>query len=1171
MSETPDIFRLGGYRIESLLGRGGMGEVYLAYDERLHRHVALKRIRADGPVEAQARARFRREAQAAARLNHPAIVQIYDILDTEHGDCIVMEYVAGETVAALVKRGPLALAQALRLASAVADGLGEAHAKGLVHRDLKAENVLVTSAGQAKILDFGLALPLWGNSPSPALTQEGALLGTVHAMSPEQASGRAVDHRSDIFALGVLLYELVTGRSPFRGANLLDTLRRVTSEAPAPLTESRSEAPGELVALVARLLEKEPERRPQSARLVAAELAALAVRVPIDVPPSLSHEEEPPRPTPAVREPSGDEPTVSRALAARVAPVPPASAPEAPASGDASMSDWRPEEGQALPRRPHWRLVERLGEGGFGDVWLAAHAVTGERRVFKFCVEAERLRALQREVTLFRLLKEALGEREDIARLLDWSFDAPPYFLESEYTAGGSLIDWAARQGGLGAVPLETRLELVAQVATALAAAHSVGILHKDIKPANVLVHTVPGGPPSIRLADFGMGLLNDRSVLEAQGITALGFTTADGEGASHGAGTLRYLAPELMNGQHATLQADIYSLGVLLYQMVVGDFSRLLAPGWQRDVEDALLAEDIACFVDGDPARRTSDAREVAERLRSLERRRAQREAEARTRLALEQARRRRALAGWGAVALALMLAVVSVFALQAVRAGEQAQAARAEAELRRQQADRLISFMLGDLYGKLEPIGRLAILQDVGDKALEYLATVPEAEQTPEELMQRSKVLGQIGQVRFGQGRFAEASRAFLESLQVARGLVAREPNNGGWLFALGQSEYWVGFALTQQKDLKGALQHFEAYLDISRRLVAMDARNTDWQLELAYAHSNIASIQQLLGDGQAASSALGASATIMETLRAQRPEDVLLQRELAQVYAKLGDAARSRGALPEALKWFRQNLTLLESLAAGAPEDAGLRRLLGIARSHVGDILLFQGDTRGALAQYEAELDLARSLAAHDADNVTWRGELLLRYEKVGRCQRVLGNLATARALFDTELRTATELLAKSPEHRGWRFALARGHMSLASVDGAQGQETRARGHLREALAVLEKLCAEAPAERDFSLWRASGLWQLGLLETRAGAAAHARTAWEEALASLGPGEQAPEPSVLDLRARLLLGLGRADEARPLLETLDWMGYADEESLRVRRSLIAGGGASTARAGP
>ncbi len=1152
--ETPEPFRLGGYRIESLLGRGGMGEVYLAYDERLHRHVALKRVRADGPPDAQAR--FRREAQAAARLNHPALVQIYDILGTEHGDCIVMEYVAGESVATLVKRGPLALAQALRLASAVADGLGEAHAKGLVHRDLKAENVLVTSTGQVKILDFGLALPLWGPSPASPLTQEGVLLGTVHAMSPEQASGRAVDHRSDLFALGVLLYELLTGRSPFRGTNLLDTLRRVTSEVPPPLTRERPEAPAELVALVDRLLEKEPERRPQSARLVAAELAALAARAP---------EEEPPRAPAPPGGALGDEPTVSRLREVVRAPD---STPEVPDTGDAPLPDWRPGAGVSLPRRPHWRLLERLGEGGFGEVWLAAHAVTGERRVFKFCFQAERLSALQREVTLFRLLKEALGEREDIARILDWNFEAPPYFLESEYTAGGSLLDWAARHGGLGQVPLATRLELVAQVATALAAAHSVGILHKDIKPANVLVHEQPGGTCSIRLTDFGIGLLTDRGVLEAQGITALGFTTADGPAAWQGAGTQRYLAPELLSGQHATLQADIYSLGVMLYQMVVGDFSRVLAPGWQRDVGDALLAEDIACFVDGEPGRRTGDAREVAERLRTLEARRAGLEAEQRTRLASERGRRRRTLALWVACALALMLAVVSLFAVRAVRAGEQARAARAEAELRRRQADQLISFMLGDLYGKLEPLGRLAILQDVGDKALAYLATVPEAEQSPEELMQRSKVLGQIGQVRFGQGRFAEASKAFLESLQVARDLVAREPGNGAWLFALGQSEYWVGYAQTQRKELDDALKHFEAYLDVSRRLVAMDARNTDWQLELAYAHSNIASLQQLLGDGQAASSALGASATIMETLRAQRPDDVLLQRELAQVYAKLGDAARSRGALPEALKWFQQNLSLLETLSARAPGDAGLWRLLGIARSHVGDILLFQGNTRGALAQYEAELEIARRLAAHDADNVKWRGELLSRYDKVGNCQRSLGNLAAARSLFDTELRLATELLAKSPEHREWRFALARAHMSLAFAEGPKGEDTRARGHQRESLAVLEKLSVEAPAERQYPLWRASGLWQLGVFERRAGDVSRARTLWQEALALLGPESRHPEPHALDLRARLLLGLGRADEARPVLAALDRMGYGDEESLRVRRALVAGEGVLPAR---
>ena len=278
------IERLGAYRLESSLGRGGMGEVFLAWDERLERHVAIKRILAE-PAPG-ARARFRREAKAAAGLNHPAIVQVFDLLETEAGDCLVMEYVEGRSLAEWIAAGELDLEAALRLGAEVAEGLGEAHARGLVHRDLKPENVQVTRGGHAKILDFGLAGLLWSDDSgtdsravtltetaaldqATALTRPGALLGTVHAMSPEQAGGRPVDHRSDLFALGGLLYEMLTGRAPFRGDNLLDTLRRVTSEDPAPLAELRPDLPAALIELIDALLAKEPVRRPQNAQLVA--------------------------------------------------------------------------------------------------------------------------------------------------------------------------------------------------------------------------------------------------------------------------------------------------------------------------------------------------------------------------------------------------------------------------------------------------------------------------------------------------------------------------------------------------------------------------------------------------------------------------------------------------------------------------------------------------------------------------------------------------------------------------------------------------------------------------------------------------------------------------------------------------------------------------------------
>ncbi len=251
-----------------------MGEVFLAWDDRLKRRVAIKRIRHDSDVTPLHRERFRREAQAAASLSHPSIVQIHDIAEDGSGDCIVMEYVEGCTLAALLSSGPLGPRLAARLAREIAEGLEAAHTAGFVHRDLKAENVIVTSSGRAKILDFGLAKPV-GPSEGDSLTADGAVLGTYHAMSPEQARGGEVDARSDLFSLGVLLYEMLTGTSPFRGTNPLDTLQRVTTDRPRPVRALRPEVPDALSALVEHLLAKVPEGRPRDAHTVAQELGRI--------------------------------------------------------------------------------------------------------------------------------------------------------------------------------------------------------------------------------------------------------------------------------------------------------------------------------------------------------------------------------------------------------------------------------------------------------------------------------------------------------------------------------------------------------------------------------------------------------------------------------------------------------------------------------------------------------------------------------------------------------------------------------------------------------------------------------------------------------------------------------------------------------------------------------
>lgn len=277
--ETARPERIGPYRLKEPIGRGGMGMVWRAWDERLKRQVAVKHIRTDSRL-AEFRQRLWREAQAAARLNHPAIVHIYDLVEDPAGDWIVMEMVEGRTLQSLIRdKGPLPFAQAVRLGLDIAEGLVEAHSHGVLHRDLKASNVMVTAAGRAKILDFGLAKQLsreGGEDQDASITLPGMIVGTSYAMSPEQVLGLSLDGRSDLFSLGSLLYEVLAGEPPFRAESLPASLAAILHVYPPPLVKVRPGVPQELSDLVGRLQEKECRARPQSAREVAAVLAGLA-------------------------------------------------------------------------------------------------------------------------------------------------------------------------------------------------------------------------------------------------------------------------------------------------------------------------------------------------------------------------------------------------------------------------------------------------------------------------------------------------------------------------------------------------------------------------------------------------------------------------------------------------------------------------------------------------------------------------------------------------------------------------------------------------------------------------------------------------------------------------------------------------------------------------------
>ena len=423
---------------------------------------------------------------------------------------------------------------------------------------------------------------------------------------------------------------------------------------------------------------------------------------------------------------------------------------------------WRAATGQPLAFRPGWTLERKLGEGGVGEVWLARHDDTGDRRVFKFCYSARRLRSLRREIVIFRLLRDALGHRPDIASILGWDFDASPAFVEAPYAPLGSLAQWAERQGGLGPIPLEVRLELMAQVADALAAAHSVGVLHKDVKPPNVLIEEAPDGTVRAVLSDFGIGQLTDRRALERVRFTVLGATElVAGEGSSS-SGTMLYMAPELLEGRTPTVQSDIHALGVMIYQVVVGDFARALTTSWRRDVEDEVLAEDLARIVDGAPERRPSSAAEVARMLRTLdERRRArqtqrrEREATRRAQLSLERSRKRRRQMALGLVLLGAFSVAVTIqarlTALEARRAEREAMRANRQARIAQEVTDYLVG-----LFDQSDPRVSKGEERTVEAFFLEARRRVDGLGEDPE--VQATLQLA-LARVFMGQGLYAEA----------------------------------------------------------------------------------------------------------------------------------------------------------------------------------------------------------------------------------------------------------------------------------------------------------------------------------------------------------------------------------------------------------------------------
>lgn len=642
------------YRLRHQIGAGGMGVVYLAEQEATGRDVALKLIH-PSLLSGAATDRFQEEIRLLGRLEYRSIVRLHDAgihVDEQtkaRQPYYAMELIHGRSLTQHARHHELTRREQLELFLQVCEGTQFAHDRRIVHRDLKPANILVRPDGSPAILDFGLAEWVDGLLPPDVRAGSGFRSGTLAYLSPEQFGLRpavqVAKEGADVYSLGVILFELLAGTLPYpfpEDASPADIRQIVLDEPARTLGEAGTATDDQLDRILAKSLHKDPAERYQSVAALAKAVGRYLATLP--------------------------DPAIG------ATPVP------------HSSIDWIPGAGLAVPFT-QWILEEKLGEGSGGTVWLARHGRLKEARVFKFCPDPEKLRQLKRETTLSRVLRVRWDDPPHIARLLEVSLDDPPYYLAMEYLAGRDLQQWCEHRGGIDQLPESERLELVAQIAEGLQAAHEAGVLHRDLKPSNVLLTTRGGAdmPAAAKIADFGVGQLLAPEALGR--ITRLGFTRtlAPGEGERF-AGTYLYLAPEVLAGQPATTRSDLYSLGVLLYQFLVGDFGRPIALGWEQGITDDLLRTDLRDCLAGNPADRPDSAVAVAIRLRNLSRRRAERDQAAREAAERDHQKRRTRRVRRIAAAIAGVLALVAIERLWRAQT-RRLELARSEQELRASQ----------------------------------------------------------------------------------------------------------------------------------------------------------------------------------------------------------------------------------------------------------------------------------------------------------------------------------------------------------------------------------------------------------------------------------------------------------------------------------------------------
>ena len=802
-----------------------------------------------------------------------------------------------------------------------------------------------------------------------------------------------------------------------------------------------------------------------------------------------------------------------------------------------------------------------------GEVYAAVDE-TLKRRVALKAVKAEhRLSAVSKA----RFLREArlLSQLDhaNICRVYDYIEGEDRDWLVLELIEGKTLQ--SAIAAGLDPA---SRLRIARQIADVLVATHTAGVIHRDLKPGNVMLTR----RDDVKVLDFGLAQsfepdederrIADRAIAgEPTDGPVDPSLTRTGPAAGHLSGTLSfhvqteggvvtgtpaYMSPEQARGEPATAASDMYSFGLVLQELYTG------RPPYPGGIQFAELLDRARRADTLPPSGAPREVAALIDRLKQLAPAQRPTAVDAATRLTWIHDRPKR-LARRSAVAAVLISALLGgiKYTVDLARERTVAVAAREEADRRRAQAEDLIGFMLGDLRKRLEPVGRLEILDEVGNKAMAYFAAVPEANLSDEELLRRSAALYQIGEVRIAQGNLDAAAPPLEESLALAKTLVDRRPNDGDRLFGLGQSHFWVGYVHWQRHHLDAAEREFQSYLETANRLVLIDAKRDDWRREIAYASSNIGSVLEARGDLDRALERYRACLAVEQDLLARTPGDKDLRHSVAASHNLIGVVLRSIGRFDEALQQFRSELGIRQALLAEDPTNATFQLRLGIGHAHVGHVLAAQGSTDEAVVEFERAVGAYRALVSRDSANSNWQRELATGQSILATARLAQGRPEMAMMLLRESVAIATRLSEADPTNAARQRDLADQKRTLAEALLNTGQLDAAAHAADTANVIAADLLKRAPddihARRISSLAHALVARAWAERRDRVRATEHWQMA-HDAIAATASSSR--DYRFLDPFAVSLVHLHRAAEAAPVIDRLTAMGYREPRFLRA-----------------